>query len=214
VKVGTEYVDAVEVVETEYDKFIDATRNTTIDQPSFCSWNVDVVPENYVEDANFRSDVYPVIWVDWCDAYAYCQWAGKRLCGKPGGGVTPFASFKAPTSSTWMKACTGAAATAYPYGNTYEEHRCMDSFFQPGAVASSVGCNGGYTGLHDMSGNVAEWEDSCNGATGAGDGCRVRGGDHESYEASGAALRCDADRSERRDLRSGSIGFRCCSDTP
>ncbi|HEX3852492.1 MAG TPA: hypothetical protein VHW01_16095 [Polyangiaceae bacterium] len=37
-------------------------------------------------------------------------------------------------------------------------------------------CVGGYDALYDMSGNVAEWEDSCLANSGASDQCLDRGG--------------------------------------
>jgi len=63
-----------------------------------------------------------------------------------------------------------------------------------------------------MSGNVAEWEDSCDG-TAAAANCNLRGG---SYKASGVdtTLRCDAARTEARLPANAAlladIGFRCC----
>ena len=30
---------------------------------------------------------YPVVNVDWCDAASFCQWSGKRLCGRLGPGT-------------------------------------------------------------------------------------------------------------------------------
>lgn len=73
-------------------------------------------------------------------------------------------------------------------------------------------CAGGSPGIYQMSGNVAEWEDSCDGSV-ANSACRVRGGSYLSANNQ-AALRCDASRSVTRlptnaeDLKD--IGIRCC----
>ena len=81
-----------------------------------------------------------------------------------------------------------------------------------GVTPEHNGCQGGSTFIYQMSGNVAEWEDSCDDAT-ATSPCRVRGG---SYKANNdaTALRCDAVRSVPRmptdDALLKDIGFRCC----
>ena len=74
-------------------------------------------------------------------------------------------------------------------------------------------CGGGFTGLYHMTGNVAEWEDSCD-ASGT---CRIRGGSFLSGSTNAQGLRCDdlsrtqarvaadADRETLRD-----VGIRCC----
>lgn len=77
-------------------------------------------------------------------------------------------------------------------------------------------CQGGSTGIYQMSGNVAEWENSCDGAS-ATSKCRVRGGSYAS--ASSADQTCAALRDvERMPAATGDpatdplkdIGFRCC----
>ena len=62
-----------------------------------------------------------------------------------------------------------------------------------------------------MSGNVAEWENSCSGSNGANDQCLVRGG---SFLSSADDAKCAAQRTVDRAPMSGSdlldVGFRCC----
>jgi formylglycine-generating enzyme required for sulfatase activity len=68
--------------------------------------------------------------------------------------------------------------------------------------------NPGYEGVYDMSGNVREWEDSCNGSMGKEDRCRLRGG---SFYTDADYLRCDGGVDGSRGDRCEEIGFRCCS---
>jgi hypothetical protein len=70
-------MDSTEVSEDHYATFID-TSPATAGQPEVCAWNDTYVGFN-VEPYE-RSD-RPRTWIDWCDARAYCAWAGKRLCG-------------------------------------------------------------------------------------------------------------------------------------
>ncbi len=81
-----------------------------------------------------------------------------------------------------------------------------------GVSPEHKGCQGGSTGIYQMSGNVAEWEDSCDNAS-ATSPCRVRGGSYKDNNDI-AALRCDAIRSVARmptdDALLKDIGIRCC----
>jgi formylglycine-generating enzyme required for sulfatase activity len=154
--------------------------------------------------------------VDWCDAFAYCAAAGKRLCGGIGGGAGDFADgFKDPQKSEWMAACTNGGTTTYPYGNGYVGGACDGKDYthpnQTVPVGSAVVCRGvtaPYGAIFDMSGNVAEWEDACSGASGSGDLCRRRGG---SFKDGPGPLRCDADDGGfARSSADALTGFRCC----
>lgn len=222
---GASYcVDATEVTNAQYAVFL-GSRVSTSEQPAACAWNESYEPSAEWPSGRGRED-YPVVYVDWCDATAYCKWAGKRLCGKIGGGANADADWKNPAKSEWYNACSLGGLTKYPYGDTYDGARCVGSDYdgrpgyQPGsdvarAVASASGCHGDAwptDGLLDLSGNVWEWENSCAGGTPGlpdTDVCRVRG---SSFAFDRAILSCSYGGSAARNTTYEGGGIRCCSD--
>jgi formylglycine-generating enzyme required for sulfatase activity len=206
VRVGSYCVDSTEVSGTQYTEFLAAKAGDTRGQPAECAWNTSYQP------STSASGNTPVFGVDWCDARAYCAWAGKRLCGKIGGGPTPSAGLNSQFSSEWYRACTKDGTRAFPYGNVRDPDACNGSDRDGGHGPTDVGslktCKGGYPGLFDMCGNLWEWEDSCEDG-GANAQCAVRG----SSFASPNAVSCDTLLTFQRD-RGGAndVTVRCCSD--
>jgi formylglycine-generating enzyme len=150
---------------------------------------------------------HPVAYVSWCHAVAYCAWAGKRLCGAIGGGALAVESKNDPSKSEWYRACTHAGERTYPYGVGYADGACNIGG-KPGTVpvASMAACVGGYDGIFDLIGNVAEWENakstiyySVRGAEFTGtppDNCQWAHGIDETSANAGSAV----------------VGIRCCAD--
>jgi formylglycine-generating enzyme required for sulfatase activity len=214
VRVGSYCIDATEVTGAQYNLFLAAAATGGAPtQPSFCAWNTSFEP--CVEGANKPPEL-PATCIDWCDAWAFCAWAGKRLCGRIGGGSAPFTSTQSPTVDQWYAACSASGTRAYPYGSTFDAQRCQGreragggrNFVRPGSLAT---CEGGIPGLFDMSGNAGEWVDACQTQTGQNDICAWRGG---SVDVSGVNLACAGDGSIMRGERFGDVGFRCCSAEP
>lgn len=177
------------------------------------------------------SDHHPVACVDWCDAYAYCHAVGKRMCGATRGGSLTFGQPSTGASSgwsvsQWLNACSSGGITTqiptsfpwcYPYGREFDRKACNGRELELGTthvVGSSSTCQSpyrDYSGIYDLSGNVAEWEDSCWGYSGdqqAQDICRTRGGAFDGDESS---LGCGFNGEAFRMDTSPGIGFRCCS---
>jgi sulfatase modifying factor 1 len=181
---GSSYqIDATEVTAAQYSAWKATSPTVPPTVPSdVCSWKT-----SYSTGSGTGN--YPVADVDWCDAYAYCKGVGKRLCGKIGGGANGYADVAEPTLSQWYNACSSGGKHNYAYGgnpqtsttNGYDGQKCngADKSTATMAVGTCPDCtstDSGYTGVYDLSGNVWEWEDSCNGASDEQDSCRVRGG--------------------------------------
>lgn len=214
-------IDATEVTNDQYLAFFQspAAEPAEVRKVVGCAWVTTVRPSEWSPGGGVpyaaADSKAPVVGVDWCDAFAFCKWAGKRLCGKRGGDATPAASRLDPAVSQWFDACSAGGARAWPYGAAEREDACTTR--KPGApvvtrasdVASKATCQGGYPGLFDMSGNVGEWEDSCVGTAGRGDRCPMRGG---SFRDAPQSARCDSIVLVRRDEQDRTLGFRCCAE--
>jgi formylglycine-generating enzyme required for sulfatase activity len=217
-------IDETEVTEADYAEFLSAVDPVGTEQPDACSWNDSFVPFCVGGDPCTTSDCgsFPQTCIDWCDAYAYCKWAGKHLCGPfaghgTGEGQDGFAL--TTENNEWLNACVaGQAATdamTFPYGGEYVATRCNTGDDEPvGAlpVKSKPECqaSGPYAGVFDLSGNVAEWVDAC----GSQDSCRVMGGDYVGDGGLGLEpgnlVSCHVMSTADRALQASTIGFRCC----
>jgi formylglycine-generating enzyme len=159
--------------------------------------------------------------IAWCQSFAYCKWAGKRLCGQIGGGHE---TSSAVAVSEWTYACAnGNDQTIWPYGDIYDMTACNtekgDAGYAPlDDVGSRLRCHGRsspFDKIFDMSGNVAEYVDSA-GAYSWG-GAHARGGwAGARYERSSVGERATDCYDSGDDLvlttEWGNQGFRCCDD--
>lgn len=202
-------IDSTEVTEYQYADFLDSAPSVE-GQPPVCALNTSF--NGWSPQSKIPRSIKPRRDVDWCDARAYCQWAGKRLCGRPGGGSAPFDELASPTASEWYFACSRGGKRPYPYGLTFQDWACATGEHPlkngVSSVGSNWGCQGGFDDLWDMSGNVMEWEDSCSSANDTAN-CRVRGG-HAYSPAENA--RCQSAVDYPRTSTDNLAGIRCCAD--
>jgi formylglycine-generating enzyme required for sulfatase activity len=221
VRAGSFCIDATEVTNVQYDTFLMAKAGDTSGQPTACTWNTSYRPGSdgvawpYLE----RLRDHPVVNVDWCDAHAFCKWAGKRLCGKIGGGrLTSWSAAARVLESQWTSACTGGGRTEYPYAGMFNKSRCnLDatreaaSFIEP--VKNRPMCEGGYPGIFDMSGNVMEWVDACDADSGRSDLCSSAGTSAWMGGLDAGDVACsDSHYGAPRENQYYFRGFRCCAD--
>jgi sulfatase modifying factor 1 len=215
-------IDATEVTQRAYASFL-VSGDAGAQVPA-CAWNTDLQASTTCKPFTFNplSD-YPMVCIDWCDAYAYCASVGRRLCGAVGGGGLDAAADLANTQSDqWFSACShgGDGKHAYPYGNDYDGSACNTRDIEAGTLldaGSRRGCAGGYDGIYDMSGNAGEWEDDCRPTSdpdAAADNCNIRGGSYmHGSDYFSFLLACNGVYPfATRVTTSIDIGFRCCLD--
>jgi formylglycine-generating enzyme len=147
-------IDSTEVSTEQYRAF--SADGAPLTKDVRCKWNTEA-DGPFAETAGST----PATDLDWCDAQSFCQWSGKKLCGKADGTSSAFVG-GAPENA-WILACSAHGQKLYPYGARFNEAAC-----NIGANLESVltrsGCMGGYPGLYDMGGNAEEWLDSCSSA--------------------------------------------------
>ncbi|XP_006897144.1 PREDICTED: sulfatase-modifying factor 1 [Elephantulus edwardii] len=177
------YMDAHEVSNAEFEKFVNATGylteaekfgdsfvfegmlseqvKTDIQQAvAAAPWWLPVKGANWRHPEGPDSTVlhrldHPVLHVSWNDAVAYCTWAGKRL----------------PTEAEWEYSCRGGLENRlFPWGNKLQPRgQHYANIWQGHFPVSNTGEDGfrgtapvdafppnGY-GLYNMVGNVWEW---------------------------------------------------------
>jgi len=218
-------IDATEVTASSYAAFLSAKAGSTDGQIPVCaSLNHSFLPTTNgcpVFDPEKNGPNLPVVCVDWCDAFAFCAWAGKELCDDVSGSYENFNSGPAGTNDRWTLACTHDedGLHAFSYGPSFDPAACNGAERDAGLLdAGSLStCAGGYPGIFDMVGNASEWIDQC--FTGSSitadhdsgtnsDGCRLQGGSFK-----GADNSCSTFFSYQPRGSAGSdIGFRCCGE--
>ena len=175
VEVHPFWIDKFAVTNEDYEVFVAATG-----YPELSHWKVGRYPTLLPR--------HPVVHVNWYDAIAYAQWAGKRL----------------PTEMEWEKAARGSDGRRFPWGESFDPLRCntLESKINNTTEVDRypLGCSP--FGVWDMAGNVWEW-------TADGYSPRhkaLRGG---SWNDLSAAARCSARYFLEVNQRQPYVGFRC-----
>jgi formylglycine-generating enzyme required for sulfatase activity len=190
------YLDKLEVTVARYGKFLSVTKRKE--------------PDNWGNTYTYQPG-QPITNVSWDDAFAYCQWAGKRL----------------PSEAEWEKAARGTDGRLYPWGNDPPDPK-LANYQVEGQSSTSLKTVGSYEdgkspyGAHDMAGNawewVADWYDEDYYRHGpnqnppgpaSGDEKVIRGG---SWDFKAPALLAVSRMSYPPSMKTGFIGFRCAQD--
>ena len=134
----------------------------------------------------------PAIGVSWDNAQTYVQWLSRKT-GK---------TWHLPTEAEWKHACDGGVSHKYCGGNNLDALGWYDD--NSGGQTHPVGQKqaNGY-GLHDMSGNVWEWQQGC--YDGLCSWRVLRGGSWDNYSVNTRAANRNRYSSDRRD---DDVGFR------
>jgi formylglycine-generating enzyme required for sulfatase activity len=142
------WIDQTEVTNGQYRQCVAA---------GACDWPAE--NRSYTRNwyyGNSSYDNYPVVFVNWHQAMAYCEWMEARL----------------PTEAEWEFAARGSEGRVYPWGDEFDGTRLNYCDANCGFVEADETADDGYTdtapggsypdgaswcGALDMVGNVTEW---------------------------------------------------------
>jgi formylglycine-generating enzyme required for sulfatase activity len=95
---------------------------------------------------------YPVAYVSWYDALAYCKWLSEK------GGRT----YRLPSEAEWEKAARGTEGRIYPWGDVWDSAFCNSKERRSEETTPAHAFPEGASpyGILDMAGNVWEWTGS------------------------------------------------------
>jgi serine/threonine-protein kinase len=185
------WVDKTEISNAMYKKCIEQGECTSPARTDLGSM------KGYFGNSNY--DNYPVVFIDWEQAYDYCRWTGKRL----------------PTDAEWEKAARGTDGRRYTWGNVlqgFEANFCDKNC----PFSKNEPLNDGYAytapvdaykefaspyGAINMSGNVGELDSNQ----------EVHGGGWNTV-ARGLWTFTKLMPYSPENIQIGSIGFRCVID--
>jgi len=97
--------------------------------------------QSYFNEPDFAD--FPVVYVGWGQADAYCKWAGRRL----------------PTEAEWERAARGDDFRVYPWGTDRPtaSYANFNYYFGDTNRVGSYPDGASPYGVFDMAGNVSEW---------------------------------------------------------
>jgi formylglycine-generating enzyme required for sulfatase activity len=212
-------IDRTEVTVAQYDAWL--ASGPPPEQTPPCQFNESFEPNLICMDmagvCEGDCSAHPRVCVDWCDASAFCKSVGKKLCAGLRGEAVGWTDFSDPTKDAWQAACSSGGQFLFTYGDEHDASACHDGYPTGGQGTEEVGSRAScqspdpaYAGVFDLTGNVWEWEDACDG-TGPHDGCRMRGGGFRDPHLG----HCDFDQVTKtsfiyRESVDPDIGFRCC----
>ncbi len=162
VELDAYYIDRYEVTHHEYSEFLEQIKKN--DHNRCFALEVDDKDHTpkYWDDSQYNRDDFPVVGVDWFDAYAYCAWEGKAL----------------PTEAQWERAArSGLEGRGFPWGSEVDESQANlnagageaatvlrdlgqadpDQELQDRGPKSVGSYEPNGLGLYDIHGNAEEW---------------------------------------------------------